>query len=329
MKFNIYFLIIIFLFIGPNSQASTWIINTDHSEVMFKIGYLQFGEVTGRIKKFEGEIVFNEKELPKEIRVTLFPDSLDTAHTVRDGHLKSSSFLNTKIYPQITFHSNQISKTSSGFAAKGLLKIKDQLKPLTLYLSLSNTIKDTWKFESRFSKFKGSFKRSDFNLKWNKTLMDQQFLLGDRIDVFGQIQLQPSGKKTPGSQHKIPDTSYIRNREKFNRGEINIIKNFKVLPLSTKKGKVSVIKSGQDTSLKNTSTAPKEKPFWWWASLFYLGLIGFIAAIIVSYFAKNVLSDYFGTGYVENGKKGFITDAVAIIILVTYSVCFWVIGWTS
>ncbi len=328
MKKNIVFLLLFFLSYTSKSEARSWVINPDHSEVMFQIGYLHFGEVTGRIKKFEGEIFFDGENIPKKITVTLFANFLDTANSIRDGHLRSSSFLNTKLFPIISFQSDQITKSATGFNARGLLKIKDQIKPLTLTFTLSNTIQDTWKFENRFAKFRASFKRSDFNLKWNKTLMDQKFLLEDGIDVFGQIQLQPSGKKTPSSNHKIPDTNYIREREKFNRGEQKIIKNFAPAQLAKKMGNVSQKSTAQTPSLENHVIPKKEKTFWWWGSLFYLGLIGFIAAIIVSYSAKNLLSDYFGPGYNENGKKGFITDVVAIIILVTYSICFWIIGWT-
>ena len=231
-----------------------------------------------------------------------------------------------KTYPKIVFESFNISQSQNNlFIAQGKLQIKNIKKDILINFELSPTIEDTWKYKTKFVKFSTSINRNDFNLKWNKTIQNNDFLVGENLSIFGQIQLQLTGKKTPQSFHKIPDTQYIREREKLNRGEMGNPLPVLIRPKTPYK-EVSVNNSPLKENLSPVEK-DSEKSIMWWLSLFFMGLIGFSASIIVSLFSKEYLAQKMGDSYIENKSTGLLTDVVAITILVLYSICFWVIGW--
>ena len=58
-------------------------------------------------------------------------------------------------------------------------------------------------------------------MEWNKTLPGQNYIIGEKVKVFGRFQIQPHDGKTPRMKFMIPDTKYVRMREKVGRGELS------------------------------------------------------------------------------------------------------------
>ena len=195
--------------------ATTWHSNIDHSEVMFKVPYLTVSELSGRFNDFGVVTVLNESSIPENIEITIQAGSIDTNHKLRDGHLKGADFFNTTEFPEISFRGNKITKVNkSEYRVEGYLKLKNVTKLTTINFSITDSVKDTWGYENKFVKYAGKLNRKDYNIKWNKTLDEEKYLVGDEISFWGVFQLQPMGNKTPPSKHMIPDTEYIREREK-------------------------------------------------------------------------------------------------------------------
>jgi polyisoprenoid-binding protein YceI len=311
------------------AQASTklWVINKDHSEIQFKVEYLSLTEVSGRFKNFSGSVELNGQEIPEQISIKVDSASVDTGNSLRDGHLKANSFFQSQLHPFIVFQSQSIKAMGPGvFKAIGQLTIKNISRGFSIEFSLSGPVKDTWGYQNKFVKFKSKINRTDFNMKWNKTLEEQKYLVSDEVDFWGTFQVQPSTHKTPSSKHMIPDTKYVREREKLARGELN--KNEPELELAQE---VERIVRTQPT--KNISPLPKSIPdnyrdnIWWWVSLWVIGLLGFFAVIIVSFYSKNYFAELFPQKYEENGTLGHISDLVVIFFVVIYSLSFWFLGW--
>ncbi len=202
--------------IGPK-----WDINKDHSEIHFQVPYLNVSEVSGRLTKFNGQFLFDEKVLNLEsITIKIETASIETGNKMRDGHLKGSDFLKSKEYPLISFTSSKITKNAEGkLVATGELSIKGVTKNTAIELELIDSVKDTWGYENRFVKFKSKISRKEFDINWNKTLDNEKYLVGDEITFWGTFQIQPLHGKTPSSKHMIPDTQYIRSREKLLRDQ--------------------------------------------------------------------------------------------------------------
>lgn len=210
--------ILFVLFTQSLWAASVWHSNPDHSEVMFKVPYLMVSELSGRFKDFQVSATLNDSALPEKIDIIIQTASVDTSHKQRDGHLRGSDFFNTTDYPEMTFRSHRVTKLKNGhFEAQGELRIKNVSKITTVSFSMTDTVKDTWNYENKFIKYTGKINRKDFNIKWNKTLDEEKYLVGDEVSFWGVFQMQPAGSKTPPSKHMIPDTEYIREREKAQR----------------------------------------------------------------------------------------------------------------
>lgn len=194
--------------------ARTWVVNRDHSEIMFQVSYMNVTELNGRFNDFSGEAKLNDSAVPTELQVKIKASSIDTGNRLRDSHLKDQDFLQADHNPEIIFNSKSIAKSAPGkYRASGSLTIKGITRPAVFDFSVSDAVKDTWGFDNRFVKFSSKINRKDYSIVWNKTLDGQQFLVGNTIAISGAFQLQPEGKKTPNSKHMIPDTEHIRERD--------------------------------------------------------------------------------------------------------------------
>ncbi|MBY0515955.1 MAG: YceI family protein [Bacteriovoracaceae bacterium] len=315
--------IILFILSISLSHATTWRSNKNHSELLFKVPYLTISHVTGRFSRFESE--FEIRDQLKSVILRIDANSIDTNNDQRDGHLKSQDFLFAKKYPQIIFQSQSIQSLGNNkYLALGTLKIRDTEKKLSLPFEMSPSVIDSWNYESRFTKFNTTLNRKDFKLLWNKTLADNQFLVGDEITIEGRIQFQLSSSPTPTSKHMIPDTPSIREREKLNRGEL-VSSRPNLSSTSVPYVKAKEIPK-QEPLIKITSVDGRERlvwQIWFWV----LGLLGFFAALILGFFGKKLCMDYFKEKYEETGPIGNLSDIITIGFTLIYAMAFWYVGW--
>jgi polyisoprenoid-binding protein YceI len=325
MKTYIFYLILILF--SSNTFAQKWIINEDHSELFFSVQYLKISEVTGRFQQFTGNLKFDDLNGPKDLMIAIQVGSIETGNKLRDGHLKGNDFLQKSRYPEIIFESSNLRKIiNKNYVAHGILTIRGVSKPLTIEFSLSDPVLDTWNYVSRFAKFKAFIRRSDFDISWNKTLTKNQYLLGDDINFWGTFQIQPMNEKTPDNKHLIPDTSYIRERERINRGEVinHSIKTDLVLKAPEKSLPHEEMKAPE---VKTQLEKVESKTTLWWTAFFVLGFMGFISVILISIYSKNFISDFLPTQYKENSYIDYLSDVILIGWVLLYSVALWIIGW--
>jgi polyisoprenoid-binding protein YceI len=320
--------ILLLLFISFSTQlfGKEWVINNDHSEVSFEVSYMGISEVRGLFSEFYGGIDIDEKGLTNLV-VNIRASSLFTGNKMRDGHLRGNDFLKTKEHPLIVFKSQNVHMSLPGaFTTTGALTLKDKTKPLRVQFTLTEPKKDTWGLQSRFVKFKTSINRKDFNITWNKTLDKKEFLLGDEIKISGTLQLQPSGDKTPSTKHMIPDTPYIRLRERIGRGEV-VIAPSPTTPLMTTPLRVPPSPTAQKPLPQKRASLPEgTKTLGWWVSFVVLGLFGFFGVISSGIYAKNFMIKSLNT-YTENSLMSQLSDIPLIIMVFIYSVVLWNLGW--
>ena len=202
-----------------NAFAASWVSNKDHSEVLFHVPYMTVSELSGRFGDYESRMEFDDKTSePRNIQVTIESASIDTGNKMRDGHLKGADFFESREYPQMIFIGKTVTKlATNSYKVLGTLKIKNVVKEVSIDFTTTASVKDTWGYQNRFIKFKSKINRKDFNIKWDKTLDEQKYLVGDEITFWGVFQMQPIDGKTPPSKHMIPDTDYIRGREQKTR----------------------------------------------------------------------------------------------------------------
>ncbi len=323
------FSLILLLLLSPLTFAADWKINRDHSEIFFEIPYLQVSEITGRFNEFTGHVNFPDKgEVPQEVSIHVKTASLDSGNKQRDGHLKSQDFLKAATHPEITFNSQKISHLSGEkYRAQGILSVAGVANPFVIDFTMTPSVKDTWNFENRFVKFRTEFSRKDFRIVWNKTLADNKFLVGDMITIWGTFQLQPGSAKTPSSKHMIPDTAYIRNREKLNRGEVVQTENVSPLPTPAVSNTETPLQVVRQNDPRISGRKDNRGTETWWMSLGVMGLFGFLGSIMFGIYTKKMVSEKYPAKYRESSLLGLLTDAIAIIVILIYALAFWELGW--
>lgn len=110
-----------------------------HTETMFIIDRFGFNSVIGLFAKTEGTVFLDEAAPDKSrVEATVHIDSLLSAHTGRDEHLKAPRWLNAPGFPTATFKSTKVELTSPTTAkVTGDLTLMGVTQPTVLDVKLN------------------------------------------------------------------------------------------------------------------------------------------------------------------------------------------------
>jgi polyisoprenoid-binding protein YceI len=113
------------------------------------------GDPSGEFKGLKGTISFDPANLKdSKFAVSIDVATINTGNGMKNTHAVSEKWLDAQKYPLISFTSNEITKTSSGFEAKGTLDMHGVQKEISLPFTFENNV------------FKGGFSvnRMDYNI---------------------------------------------------------------------------------------------------------------------------------------------------------------------
>ena len=172
--------------------ATTWNIDSDHSDVGFKVRHLMVSNVKGSFEKKSGVVTVDDKDITKsKVSVTIETASVNTNVAKRDEHLRSADFFDSAKYPTMTFVSKKVAK-----AGKGKLKVTGDLtlhgitKQVVLDVEgLSAESKDPWG-NTRSGAFASTkINRKDFGLVYNAALETGGVAVGEEVAISLEIEL--------------------------------------------------------------------------------------------------------------------------------------------
>ena len=113
--------------------SQNWTINDDYS-IKFTSK-----DPSGIFKGLKGNIVFDEKNLEdSKFDVTVDVATINTGNGMKNNHAKSARWFDVDKYPVIKFTSTEITKTSSGYQAKGELELHGVKKEFTIPFTFQN-----------------------------------------------------------------------------------------------------------------------------------------------------------------------------------------------
>jgi polyisoprenoid-binding protein YceI len=116
------------------AMAARWTIDGDTSEITFKVGYLDGGEINIAFRRYSAAIDFdpNRPEGTKAV-ITLFSDSVDTRLPPVDALIRSAGYLNAEAFPTITFDLSDLTQTSKSTAIlHGVVTLLGVTRPIAL-----------------------------------------------------------------------------------------------------------------------------------------------------------------------------------------------------
>ena len=172
--------------------ASTWAIDTEHSNVGFKVKHLMVSNVKGSFEKFTGTVDLNDKDSAKSrVEVSIDTASINTNVQKRDEHLRSADFFDVAKFPAMTFVSKKVVK-----AGKDRLKVTGDLtlhgvtKEVVLDVEgPTKESKDPWGNIRKGASATTKINRKDFGLTWNAALETGGVVVGDEVAISLEIEL--------------------------------------------------------------------------------------------------------------------------------------------
>ena len=121
---------------GTFAQSTDWKIADDYS-VKFDGG----GDPSGEFRGLKGDIKFDENNLSaSKFNVTIDVSSINTGNGMKNTHAKSAKWFDSEKYPTISFTSSSLSKTASGYEAKGTLSMHGVQKEVAIPFTFNNNV---------------------------------------------------------------------------------------------------------------------------------------------------------------------------------------------
>jgi polyisoprenoid-binding protein YceI len=174
--------------------AANYKVDPSHSSVGFTIAHLVIAEVEGRFDRFDASFVYDEKNPSKSsLEAKVYIDSVNTNEKKRDEHLRSGDFFDAAKFPEMTFKSTKVAPSADGKSGQifGKLTIRDVSKEVVFDVKLKGKIKDPWGNERAIFDASTKINRTDFGLKWNKTLDAGGVVVGEEVTIRLKIESIP------------------------------------------------------------------------------------------------------------------------------------------
>jgi polyisoprenoid-binding protein YceI len=170
--------------------TTKWIIDTTHSEIVFKARHLMISNVSGSFTEFNSELETENEDFENgKLTFTAKIDSITTGNDQRDGHLKSDDFFNAEKFPELKFEAKGLARKSEGeYEMDGNLTIRDITRPVKLQVESSGVVNDPWGNVRTGFSVSGKINRKDFGLKWDAVSETGGIMLGDEIKLQAEAQ---------------------------------------------------------------------------------------------------------------------------------------------
>jgi polyisoprenoid-binding protein YceI len=164
-------------------------IDFPHSAVEFTVRFMGLSNVRGAFSQFGGTIMYDTVDARRSsVSVVIQAKSINTNSQTRDNDLRSENFFHVEKYPLITFRSEQIEKTKTGFIARGPLTMHGVTKPIAIaFKQTHGLMSDGW--GNRRVGFVGtvSLNRKDYGVLgtkfWNSDFDPGRMSISDNVDI--------------------------------------------------------------------------------------------------------------------------------------------------
>ncbi len=168
----------------------TWVLDTAHSELQFKVKHMMISTITGTFAKIEATLLTEGDELNSgKVQFSADSDSISTNNEQRDGHLKSPEFFNVENHPKVTFNEGTLAKVSDDqYKLTGNLSMLGVTHPVSLDVEYGGTVLDPWGNTRSGFTLNGKVNRKDFGLVWNANLDQGGVALGEEVKILGNLE---------------------------------------------------------------------------------------------------------------------------------------------
>lgn len=162
-----------------------WTLDPTHTDIAFATKHLMVTTVKGRFTTVAAELEIDEQHPERSsVVATIDAASLDSGNAERDAHLRSGDFLDVERFPALTFRSTHIRTSGDdGIEIHGDLTIRDVTQPVTLTGSFGGPVASPWGGHKAGFTLAGEIDREAFGLTWNVALEAGGVLVGKKIKL--------------------------------------------------------------------------------------------------------------------------------------------------
>lgn len=169
--------------------AGVYSLDSAHSYVGFVARHLMVARVRGQFTEFSGSITVAENPALSSAEATIRTDSVTTHVDQRDTHLRSADFLDTDVYPTMTFRSTEITGApATGLTMLGDLRIKGCTRQVRLDVEVNGVATDPWGQQRIALTATAQIDREDFGITFNAPLEGGGFLVGKAVTIEIEIE---------------------------------------------------------------------------------------------------------------------------------------------
>lgn len=174
-----------------SNTPTKWSIDTAHSTINFKAKHLMITTVTGTFKSYTAEIeTIGNNFSTANVKFSADVASVSTGNEQRDEHLRSDDFFNAEKYPNLTFHTTDVTRKSDrSFILHGKMTIRDVTMDIDLEVDFNGVVKDPWGVTKAGVSFRTKINRKDFGLKFHVLNEAGDLLVSDDIRIEADIQM--------------------------------------------------------------------------------------------------------------------------------------------
>lgn len=130
------------LFLGNEIQAvaDEFVLDDQHTSVVFAVNHLGYSYCYGMFGKYSGKFSFDPKAVSSsQFEFTIDAASLDTKSEKRDEHLRGPDFFNVKQFPEINFKSKSVKVEDKALQITGTLTMHGVSQEVVLPLTYMGT----------------------------------------------------------------------------------------------------------------------------------------------------------------------------------------------
>jgi len=165
-------------------------IDAAHSLIGFSVNFMGLTKVEGRFTRYAGTVLYDEADIThSSVSLVILADSISTASTFRDNHLKTADFFDAPKFPNITFQSQKTVRQGEGFALIGPLTMHGVTREVTIACKLAHprTTSDLWGNPRAGFAGRLVLNRRDFGIgsspKWEGKTEAGMIVISDEVEI--------------------------------------------------------------------------------------------------------------------------------------------------
>jgi len=174
---------------APRQQ---WRIDLARSTLRFSLRHLVVGEVRGAFGRWGGTLWLDPMAPPRS-RVEVWIDlgSIGTGDRARDEHVRSPEFFDVARFPQASFTSTEVTLPEPECpVVRGSLTLNGREQDVEVAIrELPSPVEGEGGERARY-RFSAQIDRREFGLRWNQDLDVGGIVVGDLVDLEGEVELE-------------------------------------------------------------------------------------------------------------------------------------------